>query len=502
MGENTKNGMAEREISLIDLCIEILLRWRVLIVMMLIGAVLFAGVSYAQSYRSVEAQKRKAALELEQLNAAEDAQTVQKQWSEEVLDETEINNVINAVTYKELYDENQKYLKTSFVMNVDAFAVPKSEITFQIQSNDYERTYNIQKIYEDIVSGSGLFAYISENCNVKYNPSELIYLEKTSYGEMNGIDTVRLYVLYDEESMCKRIAECVVDYINLEYERLEESVGAHEIVFLEQSYSTISSETFWASQKSYETQTLSYGNSLVNYTSKFSDDEWQYYNFLTTGEATEHENTDEVTDEVNDEAAALTVESIGTPQVSIKYMVLGMVLCVFVYVFWIFMRFVLNNKLRATESLSELYNVPQLGLIPAHENKKRFLGFVDTWILTLRDRNRRHFTAEEAANMAAVAVKMAVKKTSGNEVYLVGCDVQKQTAEQCKQIQTILSKDGIEAKILDNVLYNAEAMAGLENAQCAVLIEKAGSTLYNEVAKELELLARQDITVLGGIVVE
>ena len=35
-----------------------------------------------------------------------------------------------------------------------------------------------------------------------------------------------------------------------------------------------------------------------------------------------------------------------------------------------------------------------------------------------------------------------------------------------------------------------------------VLVEKADSTLYAEVARELELLRRQDIAILGGIIVE
>ena len=35
-----------------------------------------------------------------------------------------------------------------------------------------------------------------------------------------------------------------------------------------------------------------------------------------------------------------------------------------------------------------------------------------------------------------------------------------------------------------------------------VLVEKVGSTLYTEIAQELELLQRQEIKVLGGIVVE
>ena len=42
----------------------------------------------------------------------------------------------------------------------------------------------------------------------------------------------------------------------------------------------------------------------------------------------------------------------------------------------------------------------------------------------------------------------------------------------------------------------------LHEEKGVVLVEKASSTLYNEVTKEIELLKRQDIAVLGGIVVE
>ena len=55
---------------------------------------------------------------------------------------------------------------------------------------------------------------------------------------------------------------------------------------------------------------------------------------------------------------------------------------------------------------------------------------------------------------------------------------------------------------MDNVLYNSETLEQLEAAKGVVLVEKVGSTLYTEIAKELELLKRQEIQVLGGIVVE
>lgn len=52
------------------------------------------------------------------------------------------------------------------------------------------------------------------------------------------------------------------------------------------------------------------------------------------------------------------------------------------------------------------------------------------------------------------------------------------------------------------MLYDTAAMEQLNTMKGVVLVEKAGSTLYEEIAKELELLARQGITVLGSVVVE
>ena len=52
--------MKEREISLVDLLVEILLRWRVIVVFMLIGGILLGGFGFVRSVRSSRAQSAKA----------------------------------------------------------------------------------------------------------------------------------------------------------------------------------------------------------------------------------------------------------------------------------------------------------------------------------------------------------------------------------------------------------------------------------------------------------
>ena len=66
----------------------------------------------------------------------------------------------------------------------------------------------------------------------------------------------------------------------------------------------------------------------------------------------------------------------------------------------------------------------------------------------------------------------------------------------------MLKKENITVKILDNILCNVTAMENLQDVESVVLVETAGATLYDDILRELQLLNRQKIRVLGGIIVE
>ena len=189
-----------------------------------------------------------------------------------------------------------------------------------------------------------------------------------------------------------------------------------------------------------------------------------------------------------------------TPGISLKYIILGMVLGAFVLVFWFFMLYILNGKLRAGDNLQEIYGISQLGNVSGGKEEKKWFDFVDKWIIALRDYNKRKFTPEEALELAAIAVKMAAGKEGLDVVYVAGCDLKGEALKVCSALQTRLAKENIRVGILNNILYDAQAMRDLEHAKGVVLVETANATLYSEIAQELELLKRQEICVLGGII--
>lgn len=188
-----------------------------------------------------------------------------------------------------------------------------------------------------------------------------------------------------------------------------------------------------------------------------------------------------------------------TPSVSKKYLLLGTVLFAFAYAAVLALLYIFNSRLRATDELQNLYRIPQIGVV-VKDSSKNFI--VDRWINDLRHYGKRKFSAEQSMELAFAAVKIAAVKNGMNNICLMGCNLAAGAGNVCESLKAALEKEGIAVTVLDNVLYNAETMEKIDQVTSVILVEKAGSTLYNEITRELELLKRQEIAVLGGIIVE
>ncbi len=510
---NTENTvMREREISLMDLMVEILLRWRTVLIVMLMGGVLFAGISYMKSVNT--AKEQQAALDRQnqymmeqsqQLSEEEAAEleSANRQELEEQLTETQIYNVNNAILYEERYKEMEAYKKSSFLMQMDPLHVQQAELTFLIRTDDLERTYNIEKVYEDLLVSTALYDYVKEQCNIEKDISNLISLEKTSYGEMQGSDTVRIRVIYGEADVCQAIANTIVSYVTEQRKALVSQLGDHEVVLLSQSLGEVVSTDILNQQEDCDSDIVSLRNSAIKLKAAFTDEEWHYYDYLVKAKATESSYAGRENEDVQENiVGTMDTIKVTAPGISVKYILLGMILFAFVYVAIIFVMYSFNSKIRITDNLEKLYGIAQLGAISADEEKKKILGVIDQWILKLRYLGKRRFAPEESIALAATAVKMAAKKNNLAEVCLIGCNLSERSMQICERIQAELKEEQIVVKMLNNILYDVEAMEKVGSVPSAVLVESCGSSLYQEIESEIQLLSRQNIKVLGGIVVE
>lgn len=549
--------MKEKELSLVDLIFDMLLHWRGILVSVVIGAVLLGGFSFLQSSRTHDAQTARveaAKLQLmeemqqavsgaesgsnteavsgaengsadgtgdsEQLtaDAASDSSAslvqLSLEWLENRITETQKHNVNYVLTYEQLYLDKLTYEEQSVLMRIDPNHVQKGEVTFLVTAQTEEAADQLVDYYEDLVLSGEMLAEVAAQLGVEPSMvSETIRLERDSSDMQRGTNLVRVEVVHYDAETCGRIQQALIDYVKEQSRSLTADLGSHKVTVLSQSQVEVIDTEIMDHQNAYLADIAAIEETIVNSRSKFSKIEWQYYDYMLNGKITELSSSIEeslsegsVADGEADDLELLTdIINEGVtvyPGISMKYVILGGILGAFLYVFVLFLKYILNTRVRMSDDLGSLYGISALGMIEKEEKRGRLFGFIDRLLLSIRDRNRRKFTGQEALELAAVAVGMEAAGAGLDTVYLVGCDVKGDTLAVCRSLQKTLEEKGIHAEILNNVLYDAGALGSLRAKQGAVLVETAGVTLYREITQELELFNRLQIGVLGGILVE
>lgn len=471
--------MEEREISLIDLLVEVLLHWRMFIVWMAVGAILLGAFSYVRSGSTIQQTQA----ETEKMEQA----------PEEWFTEEEMRNAKYVAAYENAYLSKVAYFAEASFMKIDANHINRGEVIIVIEAQDHQVSCDIEKAYEGIVQGGEFITKVSEDVGMKLSGiNETVLFNRLTVGgnataETENASIFKVVVMNNDEEKCQAMLESVLALLKEKQSDVESALGEHKLTVVNKSFGVVADTTVADKQQKILNDIATMKKTLSDEKEKLSDVERQYYDLLTSEE------------DVEEEAVP---ETAPAPGISVKYVLLGAVMAAFLYAFVLFMIYIFTAKIRSTDNLQELYNIPQLGLIPADKNRKNIFGFVDRWILSLRNHNKRQFTAEEALKLASVAIKMSAGKETLNEICLVGCGLKERSLDVCEKMKTQLEEENIQVHILNNVLYDAQAMGELEKTKGAVLVEGAGATLYQEIAEELKILNRQEIKVLGGILVE
>lgn len=500
--------MKPREINLIDLFVEILLQWRKIIVFMLVGAILFAGLGYARSQRTYQEQKAEAErLEKLQIEGDETEETYPgKQWLEEQLTEAEIADVKSVITVEEFCEARQSYWNQCVMTKVNALAVPTAELTFHISADTNEDAYDIQGAYEDLLTSGNFYEYLAkgqENLSAA-QVKEIVALERSSYGMLRGTDLVSLYMINVDQRSCEKLAEGVMQYVQDNYQNMEEILGEHKIEVITNSYTTVFRTDILGIQKGAIDEIASLDNSASEAKNAFSDLQWRYYNYLVGGVAQgmPESRESEISTETEGKNIELSeVNRIEKPKVSVKYILLGILLAAFMYICYYSLKYILCAKLRSVDDLQDIYGLPELGHISLTAGKKKVLEVVDRKILAIRNYGHRQFTTEEAIELTIAAIKIVAEKKEIQNLAMIGCGIKEEKQEVCNKIVDRLGREGIKVSLLNNILYDAVSMEKLSGIQGAVLVGIAGETFYNELLDEKNLLARQEIEQLGAILI-
>lgn len=490
--------MEEREIDLLDMIADILSHWRGLLAALIIGAILMGGLSYVKSYRNVQ---RIQSVEQEVLNR----QSVDNQIAqlEQQLTPTQALAVQALIEQEKAYAKQKAYLENSLSMQLDPEQIAERDLIYSITMENPEQSCLLTQVYTDLINSTSMYQWIEEKTGIAANVvGELVYTEAgrndsaVVNNARNGVaanlmkSNVKIIVRDAQEPDCDQLAEAVKEYMTEQQKTLEQRLGNHQLTLLSDTGATVADANLRNLQRNSVNDLATLATAVGNAKASLTEEQQQYYDLLTW------EESEAIEAEQND---ATGEQSAASPSISKKYVLLGAVLFAFVYAGILFLIYIFNSKIRVSDELQTLYHIPQIGVV-VRDSGKQFV--FDKWIDDLRHYGKRKFNAEQSMELAFAAVKIGAVKNKLSSICLMGCNLSTGADKVCESLKVALDKEGIHVTVLDNVLYNAEAMEKVDAMTGVVLVEKAGSTLYNEVTEELALLKRQDISVLGGIIVE
>ena len=490
--------MEERKIDLLDMIADILSHWRGLLVALIIGAILMGGFSYVKSYRNVQSeQEAEEEPELDEMSVEE-----QLAQLEDSLSDSEKISVAATVDDEREYLYKDTYYRESIYMHLDPLNIARTELVYRIQAEDGSLAQRLGTVYKNIVGGVGVYDWVEQQAGIPAEyAAELISVSTdpaifVGNGAQNisiGSDSLKVTVMQKDEKTCEQLAEAVNSYMEEQQKNLAEKLGSHELILLSETSGKIISTDTMVRQIDYGNQLINLKAGIASAKAGFTEDQQKYYDLLTWEDKAKEAEMD------HKDAATEEEPVLESPSVGKKYVLLGAVLFAFVYAGILFLLYIFNSKIRVSDELQNLYHIPQIGVV-VKDSKKKFI--LDKWVDDLRHYGKRKFDAKQSMELAFAAVKIAAVKNKLNTICLMGCNLEAGAGSVCENLKTALEKEGINVTVLDNVLYNAESMEKVDTMTGVVLVEKAGSTLYNEIANELALLKRQDIAILGGIIVE
>lgn len=488
--------MQTREIDLLDMIADVLSHWRGLIVALVLGAVLLGGFSYMKSLRTVQNVQQPETVVQEET-------TVEEQLTqlEQSLDDKSLATVLAVVDDEKEYDLKKTYSENSIYMQLNPLQTVQTELIYQVQTADGSMDGQLGALYTSLLNNVGLYDWVAQQTGIEAGyVGELISAETVSSltilsKEMTlGTNCIKVSILQSDTEACQKLSDAVKAYMSEEQKKLNDELGKHALILVAEDTGSVMNKELMDEQIQCRNEIASLQSTIAATKADFTEEQKKYYELLTWEEAEHSEQPEQP-------AQSVTAEEnpVPTPAVSKKYILLGAVLFAFVYAVVICMAYIFNTKLRVSDELQSIYGIPQIGLVVRESGRKVFL---DKWVDSLRHYGKRKFTAEQSMELAFAAIKITAVKNGLNNICLMGCNMSAGADKVCESLKAALEKEQISVSVLDNVLYDAEAMEKMDAMQGAILVEKAGSTLYNEVAGELELLKRQDIRVLGGIIVE
>lgn len=488
-----------RTISLKELLEYVLLRWRLLIICVIVFSVMAGGCSYLKSYNDA-VQTRK-----EEQNP--DFSQYENELRDSEIQEVE-DSVEEYVSYRETYEKYKEYIDNSIKMQLDANAVPTTKIIYQISGNSELK--NIGDTFVEIFPNNSVFKQIKEKTDWDVKSSyisELISVTNSdmatiSLGEQSASNILEnndqenhpillsIRIISDRQKNCEIMADIIDAELNAATVELQKQFGEFRIQKISESYGEETNKELLSTQQSCVNEMNTVSNVIKNIETSLSEQQQAYFVALLNSD-----NESSTTDSVHEEVTGLNY-------INIKYIILGIAAGIFVFVFYTMCKFLFNRHLISLNYIKNDLCSPLLEVFVGDNQKRKFGSRLDKWIRNFFVQKNETFSKDDRLQMLCTNIKVFMRKKNIEEIYLTGSISTTEISQFLQELKEYLDKYNITFVTGNSILYDANSLEVFTEKKGVVFIEQIGKSLNDEIHKELQYCDEYGVENIGFIVLE
>ena len=473
----------EQEIDLKDLMFAVLRRWRSIILVGIIFALLLGGFKAFRGLGQMKDAEYVASKQQEYDNSMD-----QYEMSKERL-EKEIENI------KVSLESQNDYMENSVLMNINPYDEYTTSASFYV-ATDYQimpgmayqnpnTASSIMAAYMSMIQNGELYNTVLKRMDPGLDLRYLQELVTVEPDYDNNMFHVR--VISNTEEGAEEIMSLLMESLSEYQAAITQKIGPHLLNVIQDTQVPGPS----AAPGSGETN-----KTPEVYTTVDLELEKKQQDQSARTQTLNQSLTDK-TKELNElKEPANTLPSTGsTLKSSVKYGVLGGVLGVFLAVFFICVAFLMSDKLVNERELRRRYGLMVLGVFDSGE-KKRLFASADRFLDRLEGTSARKMSSAQVCSVVAANVMNYVGEAK--QILLVTST----GTEALDTVNGVLSAALPSLTLISGGNLDREADAIRKAASCdaVILVEKRKASSFTGIERELEIVKSLDKKILGCIV--
>ena len=487
MNDNMYNNYEDdMEIDLVDLLFYLLKKWRSLIVAIVIGAILGAGLYVVKNHQQ---QAEQAAQEAELLKNDEDEAFDEKDYN--ISKDTKVNMDI-AYQYRQLYNKQLEYNQKSIIMQLDPNEVYAGVLEYYISAGNntgllselYQNILNDDDILEELKDASGFKCetpYIKELISSYVSDDNAAFINVNSNVEnVEKHSFVTYRVVSTNQKSCEKMLQVLRERVEALQAEYEETYGAYGVSEVSSAISQVTDTTYLNAQRDNVDRLSNYLSTMKNAESNFSDDEKTYYtNKYLAKEYVDSDNAEE--------AKAVLLEE-AEPVSKVKWLAIGVILLVVIWGGYYVVRYLLDPRVKTVSELQNIYRLPVIGIVQTAANNSKGL---DKMLDHLYQNTKQKPDTLEYVIQAINAMQTEKSVLCGDT-----------EIPEIKKLMEKLSDSCEHMKIGDFISKNIESLEHAKAAGNEILVVRIDKNRRKEIEKEIESCRLQKISMVGVVVVE